>query len=203
MFQDGKDKGFWRFNREQLPRVVTLLILALIGIVLISAGNLFTVGNRTNTVKTAVEQTEPPVQATALGNNQDETVLEERLQACLGQIAGVGDVKVMVLLASGPEYKYAVNTNTDKHTVEEKENTGRTQLTTEYNEQGQLVMARSPQDNSEKPVVTSEIKPKVQGVLVVAEGAADLRIRTIISEAVQTLLKISACQVSVFPKESR
>ena len=203
MFQDGKDKGFWRFNREQLPRVVTLLILALIGIVLISAGNLFTVGNRTNTVKTAVEQTEPPVQATALGNNQDETVLEERLQACLSQIAGVGDVEVMILLASGPEFRYAVNTNTDKRTVEEKENAGRTQLTNEYNEQGQLVMARSPQDNSEKPVVTSEIKPKVQGVLVVAEGAVDLRIRTIISEAVQTLLKISACQVSVFPKESR
>jgi len=203
MAQDGKDKGFWRFNREQLPRVVTLLILALIGIVLISAGNLFTVGNRTNTIKTVVEQTELSVPAKEFGDSQNETALEERLQACLSQIAGVGDVEVMILLASGPEFRYAVNTNTDKRTVEEKENAGRSQLTTEYNEQGQLVMARSPQDNSEKPVVTSEIKPKVQGVLVVAEGAVDLRIRTIISEAVQTLLKISACQVSVFPKESR
>ena len=203
MAQDGKDKGFWRFNREQLPRVVTLLILALIGIVLISAGNLFTVGNRTNTIKTVVEQTELSVPAKEFGDSQNETALEERLQACLSQIAGVGDVEVMILLASGPEFRYAVNTNTDKRTVEEKENAGRSRLTTEYNEQGQLVMARSPQDNSEKPVVTSEIKPKVQGVLVVAEGAVDLRIRTIISEAVQTLLKISACQVSVFPKESR
>jgi stage III sporulation protein AG len=46
--------------------------------------------------------------------------------------------------------------------------------------------------------VLTEIEPTVRGVIVIAEGAADVSVRVKLSNAVMTVLGISADRIEVF-----
>ncbi len=129
-----------------------------------------------------------------------EKLMEQRLEEVLTQIKGAGEVSVTLFLAAGPEYNYAVNLNTSKRTIEEQDQGGGTRVTTEVNEQSQMVMANQSAAGG-APVVVKETKPEVQGVLVVAEGAADPYLKAMLSRAVQTLMGIPAYRVTVLPRK--
>lgn len=47
-------------------------------------------------------------------------------------------------------------------------------------------------------IVLTEIEPTVRGVIVIAEGAADVSVRVKLSNAVMTVLGISADRIEVF-----
>jgi len=46
----------------------------------------------------------------------------------------------------------------------------------------------------------TEILPKVKGVIVIAQGANDIRVKLDILKAVQALLGVSSSQVEIFVK---
>lgn len=129
-----------------------------------------------------------------------ERVTEQRLEQILSEIEGAGKVSVTLFLVAGPEYNYASNVNSSKRTIEEQDQAGGTRITTEVDEETQLVMSRAASAAGDRPVVVKEIKPDVQGVLVVAEGASSPYIKETLSRAVQTLLGIPAHQVTVLPR---
>ncbi len=132
-----------------------------------------------------------------------ETQLERRLETILRQVEGVGSVTVSILLAEGVEKNFATNFSTNQRTVEERDQAGGSRRTVETNEGTQLVLTRSAQGGTESPVVLKEVKPKVQGVLVVAAGAHNPLIREMISKAVQTYLNVEPHQISVLTREGR
>ncbi|SMB98585.1 stage III sporulation protein AG [Thermanaeromonas toyohensis ToBE] len=125
--------------------------------------------------------------------------LEVELQAILEQVEGAGKVKVSVSLSSTPLKQYATNTRATKRSTEEKDKGGATRVTTETNEDGQLVLARTSAIQGEEPVVVRESKPQIQGVIVVAEGGNDPLVRSRLTEAVQTLWGLAPHQVQVLP----
>ncbi len=47
-------------------------------------------------------------------------------------------------------------------------------------------------------IVLKEIKPKVKGVIVVAQGAEDIEVKEMLYEAVKTVLGISGNRVEVY-----
>ncbi|GAW94163.1 stage III sporulation protein AH [Calderihabitans maritimus] len=186
--------------KAQLPAFGALAVLALVGLVLITAGNLTGTEPRPEPAggKSSKESwVEPGINLLTAA----EMRLEERLEQILSEIEGVGKVSVTILFKTGPEYKFAVNENSIKRTVQEEDQTGGTRVTTEVNEDGQLVLARAAELGGEKPVVVKEIKPEVQGVLIVAEGAENPYVREKLSRAVQTILDISPHQVSVLSRK--
>ncbi|WP_227765987.1 hypothetical protein [Zhaonella formicivorans] len=130
-----------------------------------------------------------------------ESHLEERLERSLSQIKGVGEVEVTVLLETGPKYEYAVNVSTNKKTVDEKDQNGGTRITTETTEDGQLVVVRAAQTGGETPVIAREYKPEIKGVLVVAEGAEDPKVKAKLLSAVQTVLDLEIHKVDIQSKK--
>ncbi|GAB4266894.1 stage III sporulation protein AG [Thermincola ferriacetica] len=132
-----------------------------------------------------------------------ENAISEKLAEILSQIDGAGEVKATVNLASTMEYEYAVNTSTSNKTTQETDQKGGNRTVTELNDDGQLVLIREGEGNKEIPVVKKEIKPQVQGVVVVAEGANDPEIKARLLDAVQVFLNVSPHRVVVLPKESR
>jgi stage III sporulation protein AG len=132
-----------------------------------------------------------------------EVLIEQRLEKILSAIEGAGNVKVTVFLAAGPKYKYAFNTTSNQRSIEEKDREGGTRVTMENNQTKQLVLFRGIQAGREEPVVTKEIKPDVQGVLVVATGAHEPRVKAKISRAVETALHIELYKVNVLPGGER
>ena len=124
-----------------------------------------------------------------------EKELESKLQANILQMEGVGKVQVSVSFSTGLKNEYARNQNVTKRTSKETDKTGGTRETTEVTENNQVVMP----NGSSQPVMVMEDRPDVAGVLVIAEGARDPKVREGIHTAVQTLLNIPSARITVVP----
>ena len=124
-----------------------------------------------------------------------EKELESKLQANLLQMEGAGKVEVSVSFSTGLKTEYARNDNVTKRTSKQTDKTGGTQETTEVTQNNQVVMP----SGSSQPVMVMEDRPEIAGVLIIAEGARDAKVREGIHTAVQTLLSIPSAKITVVP----
>jgi stage III sporulation protein AG len=119
------------------------------------------------------------------------TVLENKLNKTLSAIAGAGEVKVMVTLENGPELVIA--TSTDKKTNSSESGTNKTQTVTVV--ENPVIVT---QNGTSKPLVLMEILPKVKGVIVVSEGAGNIKVKLDLLNAIEALLSISPSNIQIF-----
>ena len=52
-----------------------------------------------------------------------------------------------------------------------------------------------------KPIILKEVEPEIKGVIIIAQGAEDVRVKMELMRAVQVALGIKPSQVEVFPME--
>ncbi|KUO78673.1 MAG: stage III sporulation protein AH [Desulfosporosinus sp. BRH_c37] len=142
---------------------------------------------------TSAQTTPVPASTTKIGALERE--LESKLQANLLQMDGAGKVHVSVSFSTGLKAEYARNENITKRTSKETDKVGGTRETTEVTQNNQVVMPSS----SSQPVMVMEDRPEVAGVLIIAEGARDAKVREGIHTAVQTLLSIPGSKITVVP----
>ncbi|MEL1135176.1 stage III sporulation protein AH [Desulfitobacterium sp. THU1] len=124
-----------------------------------------------------------------------EKEMEKKLVQNLQQMTGVGSVQVSVTLASSLRSDYATNGSVTKKTTKESDKNGGTRESTEVIENNQLVMP----NGAAQPVIVMEERPNVAGVLIIAQGASDPKIRENIHNAVRTLLDIPSDKINVQP----
>lgn len=124
-----------------------------------------------------------------------EQELEKKLVKNLQQMAGVGNVQVSVTLSSSLRSDYATHGSVTRKTVKESDQNGGVRESTEVTESNQLVMP----NGSAQPVMVMEERPTVAGVLVIAQGASDPKVRENIHNAVRTLLDIPPDKINVQP----
>lgn len=131
-------------------------------------------------------------------NSKDEygSEIQEQLSSILSKIAGAGKVSVMITYESGKELVTQKDKSIVDKVTDEKDTDGGTRIINESSIDDKTVMV-SQQGGSSQPVVVKEINPEIKGVIVVAEGARDSKVKLKISEAVQTVLDIPAYRVTV------
>jgi len=127
-----------------------------------------------------------------------ELELAGRLKKVLADISGVGRVEVLLTLERGSEYLYARTADRSSKETREEDSSGGTRLIQESVDRSQLVLTRSPQGH-EEPVLITEVFPVIKGVVVVAQGAQDPRIKERITRAVQTALGVGPHKITVLP----
>ena len=137
-------------------------------------------------------------QASALA--QEEKRLAEELVQVLECVQGVGRVSVKVTLHSSAQMSYATENQISTTKSSEGLQSGGSRTTEENRQEDKLAMESKTQGVSQ-PVVITEERPQAVGVLVVAEGAADMAVREQLANAVQVLLDIPAHKVTVLPME--
>jgi stage III sporulation protein AG len=133
----------------------------------------------------------------------EEEVLERRLESALQPIVGIGQVKVAISLDSGTRYEYATNLNTNQREVTERDDRGGVRSTVEKIQDQELVLMPNSQQSSSQLLLVQEIRPSIKGVLVVAEGAEDARVREELTRTVQIALDVPAHKIKVMPGEKR
>lgn len=120
--------------------------------------------------------------------------LEDKLINILSELKGVGRVNVMITLESTVEKIAAKNTTTvSENTVEEDAEGGTRKMDRE-----DLTVQVVTKGNNDDLLVIKEIKPKVQGVIVMAEGADDPLLKESLYEAVKTVLGVKGNKVQIF-----
>ena len=128
--------------------------------------------------------------------NEEERVLQDdeaRLEYILSKINGVGEVHVMITYETGKEIVPAVDIQENIQTKEEKTQNGQIIYDTSKDSSQNIVTV-----NNSDMLVLKEIKPKVKGVIIVAEGADNLVIKNDIINATSAVFNIMVDKIVVF-----
>ena len=163
----------------------------IIGLVVIAILILIFIG------KTPEEENSTAKIETEMKESKEEPVMEEtekRLEEILKKIDGAGDVSVMIYYSSMGEKIVASDTRTKSEKTERGE--GLVDLT-EDKEHSTVIYGGG---SDEKPFVTEERLPKPGGIIILAEGAKNEKVRYEIQEAVRALLGLAPNRIRVVAK---
>jgi stage III sporulation protein AG len=143
---------------------------------------------------------EPDTKESTVESEQQEEItmdqyvssLENRIVDLLNGIEGVGNARVMVTLESSSEYVYQseVKSSSDVRTqsdIPEQQS---------ENREENIVLVEG-EDGQKQALIRTERTPKIQGVVVVCDGADDINVQAQIIDVVKTAFGISSARVSV------
>ena len=113
---------------------------------------------------------------------------EERLEAILEMVDGAGDVSVMITYHGTVTYDVAFeNKETSSERSEEITRSSENSVITTGGE----------------PLIKGEVFPKVKGVVVIAEGANDIRVKKALTDATVAALEVAPFKVCVLEGKER
>ena len=183
-------------NKNKFPNlIIGCLAVILVCILAILGTDIF---KSTGTAKTSnqVKQIQD-ISSVSLTTHDYEVAVENELKAVLENIDGVGRVKVMLNIDGSEEQVPAVNITDSKSNTKERDTSGGTRDTTQDNNGSTVVITND--GSKSQPLIIKTNKPKVVGVIVVADGAKEKVVQLQITQAVTRLFNINAEKVSVYP----
>lgn len=121
--------------------------------------------------------------------------LEEKLEAVLGQMEGVGDVEVMITISDMGECVVEKDTNSVATVTTEEDSVGGSRTVSETTVEEATIYVEKGDETY--PYIQKEKMPTVEGVVVVAQGGGNSVVVSNISEAVKALLPVEAHRIKV------
>ena len=125
-----------------------------------------------------------------------ENTLEANLEKVLSKINGVGEVKVLISYVESSEIVAMYNENTKNTSTQEEDSGGGTRVVNETDTQKDIIYK---EENGEKvPITQKVISPKIEGALIIAQGANDANVKSNIIQAVEAVTGIATHKIQVF-----
>jgi stage III sporulation protein AG len=184
--------------QKQLRNLIAVCIV--LGFILIAMNVLLPSSKNLINNKLSSGASAENVDNTAISNETDEKSYEENqktdLKNILKKMNGVGDVEVMMSFENGEQKVPAYDKNTQKSTTEETDNQGGKRVNNQNTDGTTVVMTTSNGNN--EPFILTTYKPKINGVIILAEGAANSKIKYEIEQAVSKLYNLSLDKVNVY-----
>lgn len=161
------------FSKIRRSTLTAALIIALALLVFLFSSGLWDSGKKTRKEQTSGQPaaSDPAAQ------------LEAKLEGMLCSMQGVGRARVMLTFEKSSESIVAVD---QKYVAGDKSSTNESHPATVQS------------GGKEEPIVLTEVLPTIRGVLVLAEGAANITVKCSIAAAVSTVLGIDEALVEVF-----
>lgn len=185
-----------------------VLLLVVLGVIFMIMSNFFSHEDQSQEELPVINHTQ--VEESAFKNDSEnkpegikefENLYENQLKEALEQIAGVDDVTVMVNVKSTAEKVYEKNGTDQTQTTTEVDREGGKRQVEDRSVNKEVVIIQNGEQ--EKPLLVMTNKPVISGVLVVANGAQNIQVKTWIVEAVTRLLDVPSHRVSVLPKKTK
>lgn len=181
-------QAFWRSFCNSQNRVRLLVAVGLLGMGLILCSELLA-GEEPKKSEPATEQPEQQQ-----NTQQSEQQLQQRLEEIISQIDGVGECSVMLTFEESERSVYAVEDSVSQER-DRQTNSGSS------SSQKKLVLVENGEGGNQ-PVLEKTVRPQVNGVVVVCQGAKSVTVCQQVTEAVTTVLGIRSTQVCVCPGRS-
>lgn len=179
-------------KKQDKKNLNKLLIAFLAGILmLISSNTLFKKDKKEEPKIELFEKSEKVDQE----NISFEKKLEQRLEEALGLVDGVGKVKVLLTLTNGREIVIAENSVRSESTIREVDGAGGSRDVSDKKEEETQILINNA--GKEEPLIVKEIEPKIEGVIIVAQGGGDIVVKDALIKAAQTVLGIEAHKVQI------
>lgn len=184
------------FNQKPLNNLI--IICAILGFLLI-AMSVFK-PSFMNSSNDNTSETKSNAQQTAAMTESEKQDYEEQqkvdLKNILKKMDGVGDVDVMISFENGEEKVPAYDKSSQTSTTQENDNVGGTRQNNQVTDSDKVVM--TSQGGNNEPFIIKTNKPKITGVVIVAEGAENSKTKYEIEQAVSKLYDLSLDKVNVY-----
>lgn len=191
LVNEEKDFGLhnlWVHFQTKPASVWILIGLIGLGTVLLTSGN-----SREEFSKERYDKNQVEAEISNSSAASDEERLERELTKTLAGIDGIGEVRVDINLKVGNRKIWERQAHTSKRVNHDQGN-----VNTEESTDDQLVLAKD-REGRDLPVLKEELAPVIEGVVVVATGAHDSRIRKLLTDTVTTILGLPGHRVLVIP----
>ena len=183
------------FKDKDKPFVIRLMVMMVLGIVLLVTSSLFLNGEN----KPLSDMSKPEVESGTVAMNGEQSYereLEARLSDLLSVVQGAGKVEVMITLSYTTEIILAENISSNETWMQESDAAGGTRENrTKITENNKVMVQGS--GGAQQPLIVKEIVPKVEGVIIVAQGGGDILIKEALMNAAKTVLGIEIHKVQV------
>jgi len=173
-----------------------LIILLCLGVLLVIISNVFFSSDEKKDISLSTRDTVQDKYVNTANNLFEDYsyTIESKLKDILSQIKGVGKVNVMITLEDTAERIPAFNTTQMNEKTNEKDAQGGAREVVREDLTQQVVTG----SGNESLMIIKEVKPKIRGVVVVAEGAEDIVVKEKLYSAVKTVLGISGNKVEIY-----
>lgn len=191
LVNEEKDFGLhnlWVYFQTKPASIWILIGLIGLGAVLLTSGN-----PPEQFSKERHDQNQVKAEVSNSSAESDEERLERELTKTLAGINGVGEVRVDINLKVGNRKIWERQAHISKRVNQDQGN-----INTEESANDQLVLAKDG-EGRDLPVLKEELAPVIEGVVVVATGAHDSRIRKLLTDTVTTILGLPGHRVLVIP----
>lgn len=179
-----------------LPKLAMIFVAGIL-LILLSVPNIFgkeEAKNKTSDVSNKPQQNE--TNTTSYDSNTYIAELEERLESILRKVNGIGDVEVMITLKSSKEQVALKDSPYTKEGLNEVDGEGGSRTDNNIQREDSTVLITN-EDGKTVPYIVQENEPKVEGVVVIAEGGDDVRVIMDIMEAAEVLFDVPVHKVKV------
>ncbi len=172
-----KTENFLKIFWDKLKKIKHIEIyIAIIAALIIIAIYLSSFGGKGK--QTSTDDNSQISQETFSTSAEYVVYLENKLDSVLSSVKGASETKVIITLETGFEYDYA--------TKEEIKQTSSGTITTTS-----LVLIDG------KPVITKEYYPKIKGIVVVAKGVEDVKVKMDILTLIQTVIEVDNAKITI------
>jgi stage III sporulation protein AG len=131
-----------------------------------------------------------------------ERGLEERLAEILSLVEGAGRVNVLLHTSRGPQRVYALDeTRDESETIEKDGEGGERSQRTSRTASSHVTLNR--REGGQEPLILYENAPRIEGVIIVAEGGSDIFVRDALKRATSSLLGVAIHNVTVLPMAAK
>ncbi len=165
----------------------SILILFFIGVLLVVVNNF---GKQNNFNEPKSFETEEIIQYTDYSKS-----LENKLENILSEVAGAGDVSVMITLNNEGEKTLAFDYDYSSKKTNETDNNGGIREIEELTENTNTLFSNSV------PVILKESTPSVKGVVIITEGGDNVEIVQSFRNVCMALLDLPAHKIQVLKKK--
>lgn len=133
-------------------------------------------------------------ESTDMGDSY-ETQLETRLKQLLSQVDGVGQAEVMIVLKESEEKIWRTDITTSISSTQETDQGGGTRKIESSEQSEDTILSGSSGQGA--PILEKEIRPRIAGVVVSAQGGGNPKVQAEITEAVEALFDVPSHKIKV------
>lgn len=183
-------------NKKNLENAIVFIIILIVTIIIINT----TWKNDETTEKNTVQDNNVKMVSTETKEVTNSGDVEKNLKEILSKINGVGKVEVLITYSETSQVVAMYNETYKESQTEEGDTNGGTRTIQEVNKDKEIIYK---EENGEKvPITEKIIMPKMEGALIVAEGANNAEVKTNIIQAVEALTGLQTHKIQVLEMKS-
>ena len=187
-----KDNGN---NKRKIENLIVFLIILIITVISI---NVIWNKNENNQNDEDVSSYKELANSNDASTNfeNNEYNLEEKLKNILSKINGVGNVEVLITYQETSELIAMYNENVKESSTEETDTSGGKRVIQEVDTSKDIVYQE--ESGTKMPITQKVVMPKMEGAIIIAEGANDSNVRANIIQAVEAATGLLSHKIQVF-----